>query len=140
MPLEVADRFSPRTQRAFVERVVAAVCEHVERPELEVSLLLTDDEEIAQLHGEFMDDPTPTDVMSFEIDNGAEVVVSVETARRTAKAAGHSMRAEVALYIVHGILHTVGYDDVAADDRVRMREAERAIMKQLRLRVREVDA
>ena len=140
MPLEVADRFSPRTQRAFVERVVSAVCDHVARPELEVSLLLTDDEEIARLHGEFMNDPTPTDVMSFEIDNGAEVVVSVETARRTAKAAGHSMRAEVALYIVHGILHTVGYDDVAPDDRVRMREAERAIMKQLRLRVREVDA
>ena len=139
-PLELTDRFRPRTPRAFVERVVQAVREHVDRPDLEVSLLLTDDDDIARLHGEFMDDPTPTDVMSFAIDDGAEVVVSVETARRQAKRAGHAMRAEIALYIVHGILHTVGYDDVDEGDRRRMREAERAIMQRLRLRVAEVDA
>jgi len=138
--LELSDRFRPRTPRAFVERVVRAVREHVARPDLEVSLLLTDDAEIARLHGEYMDDPTPTDVMSFAIDDGAEVVVSVETARRQAQRAGHAMRAEIALYIVHGILHTVGFDDVDEHDRRRMREAERAIMQRLKLRVADVDA
>lgn len=137
--LELVDRFRPRTERAFVERVVAAVRTHVRRPSLEVSLLLCGDAEIAELHNEYMDDPTPTDVMSFEIDGGAEVVVSVETARRLAAANGTSIRAEVALYIVHGILHTVGFDDVDADDRRRMREAERAILASLHLRAREVD-
>ena len=138
--LEVVDRFRPRTERAFVERVVAAVREHVGRPDLEVSLLLTDDEEIAQLHDEYLDDPTPTDVMSFEMDSGAEIVVSVETARRVAQRNGTPMNAEVALYIVHGILHTVGFDDKDEQERRRMREAERAILSKLRLRVREVDA
>lgn len=138
--LEVVDRFRPRTERAFVERVVAAVREHVGRPDLEVSLLLTDDEEIAELHNEYLDDPTPTDVMSFEMDNGAEIVVSVETARRVAQRNGTPMNAEVALYIVHGILHTVGFDDKDEQERRRMREAERAILSKLRLRVREVDA
>jgi len=137
--LELVDRFRPRTERAFVERVVAAVCEHVGRPDLEVSLLLTDDEEIAELHNEYLDDPTPTDVMSFEMDNGAEVVVSVETARRVAQSNGTPMNAEVALYIVHGILHTVGFDDKDERERRRMREAERAILEALRLRVRDVD-
>ena len=98
--LELVDRYRPRTERGFVERVVAAVREHVQRPDLEVSLLLTGDEEIAELHNEYLDDPTPTDVMSFAIDNGAEVVVSVETARRVAKRNGTPMNAEVALYIV----------------------------------------
>jgi len=138
--LEVTDRFEPRTERVLIERVVAAVREHVARPELEVSLLLTDDAEIASLHEAYLDDPTPTDVMSFEIDNGAEIVVSVETAQRVAVAAGHDVQAEVALYIVHGLLHTVGFDDIDDDDRRRMREAERAIMKRLQLHVREVDA
>jgi probable rRNA maturation factor len=137
--VELADRFRPRTQRAFVVRVVAATLAHVARPELEVSLLLTDDAEIAGLHGEFLGDPTPTDVLSFAIDDGAEVVVSVETARRVARRSGHSLRAEVALYIVHGILHAVGFDDVRARDRRRMREAERAILDRLGLRVGEVD-
>jgi len=137
--LELVDRFRPRTERAFVERVVAAVRTHVGRPALEVSLLLCGDSEIAELHNEYMDDPTPTDVMSFEIDGGAEVVVSVETARRLAAANGTSIRAEVALYIVHGILHTVGYDDKGAADRRRMRDAERAILTELGLDVRDVD-
>lgn len=138
--LEVTDRFEPRTERVLIERVVAAVRDYVDRPELEVSLLLTDDEEMAELHGQFLDDPTPTDVMSFEMDDGAEIVVSVETAQRVAVAAGHDVAAEVALYIVHGILHTVGFDDIDDEDRRRMRDAERSIMKRLNLRVREVDA
>jgi probable rRNA maturation factor len=138
--LELVDRFRPRTERALVERVVAATLAFAARPEWEVSLLLTDDAEIAQLHEEFLGDPTPTDVMSFEMDGGAEVVVSVETARRTARANGTTIRAEVALYIVHGLLHTLGYDDKQASQRRRMRAAERAVLQQLRLEVRDVDA
>ena len=138
--LDVVDRFRPRTGRAFVARVVDAVRAHVGREDLEVSLLLTDDAEIAALHARHLGDPTPTDVMSFALDGGAEVVVSVETARRVAREAGHAMRAEIALYIVHGILHTVGYDDVDAADRRRMRDAERAILGRLGLSVRDVDA
>tara|TARA_R110002096_G_scaffold13763_3_gene48458 strand:- start:3290 stop:3709 length:420 start_codon:yes stop_codon:yes gene_type:complete len=138
--LEITDRFRPRTERALVERVVAAVRDYAERPDLEVSLLLTDDKEIGELHDQFLDDPSPTDVMSFEMDNGAELVVSVETAQRVANEAGHAVDAEVALYIVHGMLHTVGYDDIEDEDRRRMRDAERAIMQRLQLVVREVDA
>ena len=138
--LEITDRFHPRTERALVERVVAAVRDYVERPDLEVSLLLTGDKEIGELHEQFMNDPSPTDVMSFEMDDGAELVVSVETAQRVANEAGHAVHAEVALYIVHGMLHTVGYDDIDDDDRRRMREAESAIMSRLQLKVRAVDA
>ena len=138
--LEITDRFRPRTERALVERVVAAVRDYVERPGLEVSLLLTDDKEIAELHEQFLGDPSPTDVMSFEMDYGSELVVSVETAQRVAIEAGHAVEAEVALYIVHGMLHTVGFDDIDDDDRRRMRDAERAIMQRLQLTVRAVDS
>ena len=137
--LELVDRFRPRTERAFVERVVAAAIAYADRPAWEVSLLLTDDEEIGRLHDEHLGDPSATDVMSFEMGDGAEVVVSVETARRVAKQHGTTIRAEVALYIVHGILHTVGYDDKGAADRQRMRDAERAILTELGLDVRDVD-
>lgn len=137
--LELVDRFRPRTERAFVERVVAAAIAYADRPAWEVSLLLTDDEEIGRLHDEHPGDPSATDVMSFEMGDGAEVVVSVETARRVAKQHGTTIRAEVALYIVHGILHTVGYDDKGAADRRRMRDAERAILTELGLDVRDVD-
>jgi probable rRNA maturation factor len=138
--LQITDRFRPHTERALVERVVAAVRDYVERPGLEVSLLLTDDKEIAELHEQFLGDPSPTDVISFEMDYGSELVVSVETAQRVAIEAGHAVEAEVALYIVHGVLHTVGFDDIDDDDRRRMRDAERAIMQRLQLTVRAVDS
>lgn len=138
-PIEVLDRGRPRTDGAFLRRVVRATLAHVGRPDLHVSLLLTDDAEIARLHGRYLGDATPTDVISFALEDTAELVVSVETARRTAREGGHSVRAEVALYVVHGILHTTGYDDMRARDRARMRRAEAEVMSALGLRVPAVD-
>jgi probable rRNA maturation factor len=138
--LEVVDRGRPRTDPAFLRRIVRTTLQFVQRPGWVVSLLITDDAEIAALHGQFLGDATSTDVISFLLDDGAEVVVSRETARRSAREHGHTIRAELELYIVHGILHTTGFDDVRTRDRVRMRAAESEVMQLLRLRVRPVDA
>jgi probable rRNA maturation factor len=137
---EVVDRGRPRTDPRFLRRVVRATLQFVGRPDLQVSLLITGDAEIAALHAEYFRDPSPTDVISFALDDGAELVVSRDTARRCAREHGHSIRAELALYVVHGILHTTGYDDVRARDRARMRAAEQVVLHRLRLRVRPVDA
>lgn len=140
LQLAVVDRGRPRTPRAFVARVVRATLAFARRPGLPVSLLLTDDVEMAALHGTWLDDATPTDVMSFAIDGEAELVVSVATARAVARRLGHAVRAEVALYIVHGLLHVLGYDDTTRPARTRMRAAERVVMQRLGLEVTPVDA
>lgn len=139
LQLAITDRGRPRTSRALLATVVRATLAYAARPQLAVSLLLTDDAEIARIHGDFLDDPTPTDVISFAIDDGAELVVSVETAARLARAHGHAIAAEVALYVVHGLLHVCGYDDIRARDRKRMRAAEREVLAQLSLHVAAVD-
>lgn len=138
--LQLLDRGRPRTPVAFVRDVVRAVLAFGERPDMPVSLLLTDDAEIGVLHDQHLGDPSATDVMSFELDGEAEIVVSVETARRIAEERGHEARAEIALYIVHGLLHTLGYDDVRVRDRRRMRRAEQVVLQRLGLRVHAVDA
>lgn len=137
--LLVVDRGRPRTSRALLRRVVATTLAFAKRSDLAVSLLLTDDREIAQLHAEFLQDATPTDVISFALDDTAELVVSVETAAREAAAGGHALAAEVALYVVHGLLHVCGYDDLRVRDRARMRAAEQAVLQQLQLQVAPVD-
>ncbi|MCB9889141.1 MAG: rRNA maturation RNase YbeY [Planctomycetes bacterium] len=129
----------PPTPEGVVRDAVAAVLAFVGRPELQVSLLLTDDAEIAALHGTFLGDPTPTDVMSFPMDDGIDVVVSVECARREAAARGHAWQAELSLYVVHGILHACGYDDVDECERARMRAAEARVLESLSLHVDDVD-
>jgi probable rRNA maturation factor len=142
--LAVTDRGKPRTPLVFVRRVVRAVLAFGKRPDLAVSLLLTDDREIAALHARHLGDATTTDVMSFAADDddgdgGVELVVSVQTARRVARERGHEARAEIALYIVHGLLHVLGHDDKQPRARARMRLAEQQCMRRLALVVADVD-
>jgi probable rRNA maturation factor len=132
--ISVKDRFRPRTERRFVARVIRETLAFADARAREVSLLLTDDREIARVHGEFLGDPTPTDVISFELDDTIDLVVSVECARREARRRGNTIRAELALYVVHGLLHACGYDDRNARERARMRRAEQAVLTRLRLR------
>ncbi|MEE2886985.1 MAG: rRNA maturation RNase YbeY [Planctomycetota bacterium] len=138
--LEIRDQFVPATDPDFLGRVVSVVLAHVERPHMPVSLLLTDDAEIGRIHGEFLGDPSATDVLSFELDGGVDVVVSVERARQQALERGHAVEAELALYVTHGILHACGYDDVEPGDRAAMRVAERAVLGDLGLGIDDVDA
>src|SRR5262249_57705818 len=84
--LAVTDRGRPRTSPAFLRRVVAAALAFAGRPSLRVSLLLTDDREIARVHAAFLGSARATDVISFDVDGTAEIVVSVTTAARVARA------------------------------------------------------
>ena len=137
--LDVVDHFRPRTDRALLRGTVAETLAFAGRRELEVSLLLTDDAGIAELHGQFMNDPTPTDVMSFDDEDSVDVVVNVQRARDVAAEHGTTIRAELALYLVHGLLHACGHDDIDNVDRARMRVGENEVMTRLRLRHAPVD-
>lgn len=90
--------------------------------EIEVSLI--DDETIAQVHEEFMDDPTPTDVITF---SHGEVLVSVETAARQGGEFGKDERGETLMYIVHGFMHLAGFDDLTPDDAAMMAREQEAV-------------
>ena len=136
----IVDRFRPRTPARFLRSVVEAVLDHAGRRELEVALLLTDDPGIAALHGAFLADPTPTDVMGFPSDDGVDVVVNVQRARSEASRRGTTIRSEIALYVVHGLLHACGHDDHAPRARARMRVAEREVLARIGLRAAIVDA
>ncbi len=87
------------------------------------------------MHAEWLDDASPTDVLSFdlsdEISEAGEIVVSHTCARRTARARRVDPRRELALYIVHGILHLCGHDDHAQRARAAMRAAERRVLATL---------
>ena len=107
---------------------LAAVGEAVPREVTELDLIevsLVSDETIAGVHGEFMDDPTPTDVITF--DHG-EILVSAETASRQAPEFGHEVEREVALYIVHGLLDLAGYEDASPEDFERMRHLQEEVL------------
>lgn len=103
----------------------------------ELSIVFVNDNEIAQIHGDFMDDPTPTDVITFpsdpEMDSAGEIIVSVDQARRKATELNVPFSHELCLYLVHGWLHLAGYDDRSEEDRVAMRKAEEEALEVLKV-------
>ena len=74
----------------------------------EVFVWLISDRRMASLHREFMHQTGPTDVLTFR---HGEIFISVETAKRHARAFGTLLASELRLYIVHGLLHLHGFDD-----------------------------
>lgn len=127
-------------------------------PAGELSLVFLTDAALAKIHGDFMADPTATDVITFEGEPLAglagEICVSADTAARyvgllenprtdgtsarlsPARCAGQQalqlqFAAELTLYLVHGWLHLAGYDDLKPAKKRRMRAAEARAMKLL---------
>lgn len=101
-----------------------------------VGIRITSDPVIHQVNREFLNHDYPTDVISFPYALSApvvegELIVSIDTAAVQAADVGWSIAEEVLLYVIHGTLHLVGYDDVDDADRAAMREAESKAMSLL---------
>lgn len=103
----------------------------------ELSLVFLTDAALAQLHEQFLDDPTVTDVITFEgnpsLGTAGEICVSVDAAlrqlpaqnsARDTESARQAFSRELTLYVVHGWLHLAGYDDLQPAKKRLMRRAE----------------
>lgn len=96
----------------------------------ELSVAFVGDREMSRLHGRTMNDPSPTDILTFDYGaRSAEIVISLDMARRQARRHGCSFEDEIRLYLAHGLLHLSGYDDHGAADVRRMRKAERTLLR-----------
>lgn len=137
---------------ADVTRAAKAALRHGGCEGLRLSIVFVDDEEMVRLHTEFLADPTPTDVITFDLRGNeleadeampkelaellgsapqGELFVCVEMAQRVAEQRQVEVDRELALYVVHGALHLCGFDDHDPEERKAMRLAEQAVMGQL---------
>jgi probable rRNA maturation factor len=101
----------------------------------EVSLVLAGDRLLRRLNRAYRGHDRPTDVLSFPGDGGeaglGDVVISVETAERNARAGGRTLPQELDVLVLHGFLHVLGYDHETDDG--AMRRLERRLRKRLGL-------
>ena len=133
-PLAIANRHPRlRLDRRALTAVIALLDAQAPRflggcPPGELSLVFLTDPALAQLHADFLDDPTITDVITFEGDtahgSAGEICVSADTANAYARRHGRDFSAELTLYVIHGWLHLAGYDDLQPAKKSRMRAAE----------------
>ena len=90
---------------------------------IEISII--DDKQIAKVHGEFMNDPSPTDVITFDY---GEILVSAETALSNSEEMQVSLENEILLYIIHGMLHLGGYFDGSNEEFKEMKSLQEMIL------------
>ncbi len=100
------------------------------RPDTTIGIILVNDAQISQYNERFHHTAGPTDILTFPFDGlaGGELVISTERAMAHARRYRTSPARELALYVVHGILHLHGYDDRTPRQRRRMRAAERRLL------------
>ena len=96
------------------------------RKSREIFVWLIPDRRMAVLHRKFLGLSGPTDVLTFQ---HGEIFISVETARRHARAFGNLLMRELKLYIVHGLLHLHGFDDQRPGEAGRMKTAQEKILR-----------
>ncbi len=111
----------------WVKSIVAKTLK-AERSKMPMSVLITDDKRIRALNKRFLKHDYATDVISFET---GDLVVSVDTAKRSAKELGIPAREELARYLVHGTLHLLGYDDTKKAAYERMHARQEALLKKI---------
>lgn len=102
----------------------------------EVELLIVDAQSIQELNREHRGKDTPTDVLSFPIDDFphsplGSIVINHELAHEKAKELGHKIEEEIALLFIHGLLHLLGFDHEV--DSGEMRDKEEALINQYKL-------
>ena len=92
----------------------------------EISVAIVSDRRIAEIHVEFMGIAGPTDVITFE---HGDIVISAETAQTYAERYKQPVNHEVALYVIHGLLHLNGFDDLDPRARRRMHAVQARVMR-----------
>jgi len=123
---------------ATIERAVQATLSLHGCRGAQISIALVDDAEIARLNETYLQHEGPTDVLSFDLNGDieagrvdGEIVASAETAQRVAGERGGNPAMELLLYLVHGTLHLLGYDDATVDAATAMHAKEDEVFKAL---------
>ena len=107
-----------------------------------LTIVLTDDEQLHRLNRDFLGTDAPTDVLSFpasetDPETGAaylgDILLSIPRADAQAQSAGHPLVDECRLLVVHGVLHLLGHDHAEADEKAKMWKAQGEILEGLGL-------
>ena len=141
--IHIEAKAAPPIEHELVERAASLVLRHEAAPSAaDLTVVLTDDEQLRELNREYLGHDEPTDVLSFpasepDPETGVhylgDVLISMPRAAEQALAAGHPLESEVQLLVVHGTLHLLGHDHAETADRARMWAAQAAVLDQLGL-------
>jgi probable rRNA maturation factor len=130
----------------WLRAIAGKVLEMENQPDAEMGLVITGQEKISQLNEKYLGHEGPTDVLAFALNESpgevvfpvpegdsalhlGEVIISYPQARKQADGHRHSIKTEVAILVIHGTLHLLGYDHGEPEDKKKMHAREKVIRK-----------
>ena len=131
----------------ILERAAQTVLAH-QSTDGDLTIVLTDDAQLHELNRNYLGIDAPTDVLSFPASETdpetarrylGDILISIPRAGEQARAAGHTLEAEVQLLVAHGTLHLLGYDHAGDEEKARMWKAQAEILERLGLRNIKID-
>ena len=143
MSIEINNESVIPVDEVALQRLSVYALDHLHvHPDAELAIVLVDEGAMEQLHLQWMDEPGPTDVLSFPMDElrpGTEesmtpagllgdIVLCPQVAISQAETAGHSALDEMQLLTTHGILHLLGFDHGEPDEEKEMFGIQREIL------------
>jgi len=143
MAVEINNESGIPVDDASLQRLAVHAFDHLNvHRDAELAIVLVDEAAIEQLHVQWMDEPGPTDVLSFPMDElrpGSDdeptppgllgdIVLCPQVAIHQAETAGHSTQDELLLLTTHGILHLLGFDHAESDEEKEMFGIQRDIL------------
>jgi probable rRNA maturation factor len=143
MSIEITNESGVEVDESALLRLATFALDHLRvHPDADLAILLVDEAAMEQLHVQWMDEPGPTDVLSFPMDELrpgtdeditpagllGDIVLCPQVAITQAKEAGHPTIEELELLTAHGILHLLGFDHAEPDDEREMFGIQRDIL------------
>lgn len=143
MSIEINNESGVPVDETVIQRLAVYALDQLHvHPDAELAILFVDESAMEQLHVQWMDEPGPTDVLSFPMDElrpGSEdsmtpagllgdIVVCPQVAIAQAETAGHSPLEEMLLLTTHGMLHLLGFDHAEPEDEKEMFGIQRDIL------------
>ncbi len=127
-----------RVNKNKIKELVQGVLK-AEAADAEINVVLVDNKKIKEMNNAFLGHNYATDVLSFAYEKeekqknnvAGEIIISVETAARLARRQERAVDGELALYLTHGLLHLLGYNDKKKADAKKMHQRERVLLTNL---------
>jgi probable rRNA maturation factor len=141
--LEIAEGYQLSVNLHSLEEAAKTALRQQAAPaETDLTIVITNDEQLRELNRQYRHIDAPTDVLSFpadfidpdnELPYLGDILISYERANTQASAAGHSTEAELQLLVVHGVLHLLGHDHADPEEKTQMWSDQSEILRQLGL-------
>ncbi len=121
---------------AKLRELARLICRRFDLERAAINIAIVGDDAIKKVNADFLNTPRPTDVISFDLSDDPDgsksydLLINAAEAAVQARQRGHSTEAELALYITHGLLHNLGFDDADEVSSRKMHKAEDEVLQQ----------